>query len=56
MYQYEYNVTLENRDGLWYYTVAQEVNGEVEFLGWGYADSASEASDCINDYIKEQFK
>lgn len=55
MYRYEYNVTLEQNGDLWYYTVAQEFNNRVEFLGWGYADSAEEASECITRFIREQF-
>lgn len=55
-YRYEYNVTLEQYDDdLWYYTVAQEINSRVEFLGWGYADTAAEASECISRFIREQF-
>lgn len=55
MYKYEYNVTLENRDGIWYYVVAQEFNESVEFLGWGITDTAAEAVDCINQHISSQF-
>lgn len=55
MQKYEYNACIEHRDGIWYYVVAQEFDQRVEFLGWGYADSVQEASECVSQYIREQF-
>lgn len=55
MYHYEYNITLEERDGLWYYVVAQEFDEKVEFLGWGFAETKETAAECIVGYIREQF-
>lgn len=55
MQKYEYNVTIENRGDVWYYVVAQEFDGSVEFLGWGITDTAAEASECVSKYIREQF-
>lgn len=56
MQKYEYNVTIEHRDDVWYYVIAQEFDECVEFLGWGISDSAAEASEAVSTYIREQFE
>lgn len=55
MKEYEFNVTIRRFGDVWHYVIAQEFDERVEFLGWGYAETVDEASNCVGRYIKEQF-
>ncbi len=53
--EYEYNISIKERGDLWYYTIAQEIDGSVELLCWGFTESLQDAAKMVGLQLKGTF-
>lgn len=55
MKEYEYNIIVREQGDLWYYTIAQEIDGEPDILCWGYTETRAEAIKAVGVQLRGTF-